>query len=189
MPKEEYHKQDEMECMQLLYEKFYARLHRYAHTFLDDEEDAADVVGDVFMSIWESWKGNHEIAANPPASFLYTAVKNKCLDRLRHNKAGMNYIQQMESMGEMTTDTEVEEFEQRITQLHHAIKQLPKIDQQVLKCTYFKNMTYRQTAEQLEITESMVHKHMIKIYKVLRSVLKIIIIGYQTLGVIVSTIK
>ena len=40
--------------MEFLYKKFYVRLHRYALTFLGDEDEATDVVGEVFLQIWES---------------------------------------------------------------------------------------------------------------------------------------
>lgn len=42
--------------MEFLYKKFYVRLHRYALTFLGDEDEATDVVGEVFLQIWESWQ-------------------------------------------------------------------------------------------------------------------------------------
>jgi RNA polymerase sigma-70 factor (ECF subfamily) len=180
---------DNMQRMKLLYEKFYARLYRYALTFMDYEEDASDIVGDVFMTVWEDWQREESTIIQPPASFLYTAVRNRCLDRLRHHQASKNYIQQMTAASNLTNDADVEDFEQRIVKLYDAIKQLPELDQQVLNCTYFKNLSYKQTADQLDITESMVHKHMLKVYKLLRGMLKIIIIGYQTFGLFVSWLK
>ena len=35
--------------MELLYKKFYVLLYRYAQTFLDDEDEAKDVVSDVLL--------------------------------------------------------------------------------------------------------------------------------------------
>lgn len=44
----------QMEC---LYETYYVRLHRYAQTFLGDEDEATDVVGEIFLHLWEKMAG------------------------------------------------------------------------------------------------------------------------------------
>lgn len=70
--------------MELLYKKFYVLLYRYAQTFLDDEDEAKDVVSDVFQRIWESWQQMDEQLINQldvSATFLYTSVRNRCLDK------------------------------------------------------------------------------------------------------------
>lgn len=78
--------------MELLYKKFYVRLHRYALTFLGDEDEATDVVGEVFLQIWESWQVGATINERKNiAAYLYTRVRNNCLDHLRHRKAIDNY--------------------------------------------------------------------------------------------------
>ena len=129
--------------MELLYKKFYVRLHRYALTFLGDEDEATDVVGEVFLQIWESWQVGATINERKNiAAYLYTRVRNSCLDHLRHRKAIDNYNTFLKATSPFTTDAEVEDFEKRITRLREAIENLPPSDRRVLKAVYFEHLSY-----------------------------------------------
>lgn len=154
--------------MEHMYKQFYVSLYRYAQTFLDDEDEAKDVVSDVFQKIWDTWQVSEEEQQVPPSSFLYTTVRNKCLDKLRHNKASENYASFVKATESLTTDREVEEFESRIAKLHEAIDSLPAYEQMVLRSVYFQRLSYKEAAAQLNMSENMVHKHMVKAFRLLR---------------------
>ncbi len=159
--------------MELLYKKFYVRLHRYALTFLGDEDEASDVVGVVFLQIWESWQVGATINERKNiAAYLYTRVRNSCLDHLRHRKAIDNYNTFLKATSPFTTDAEVEDFEKRITRLREAIENLPPSDRRVLKAVYFEHLSYKEAAERLEMSENMIHKHMTKAFRQLREMSK-----------------
>lgn len=159
--------------MELLYKKFYVRLHRYALTFLGDEDEATDVVGEVFLQIWESWQVGATINERKNiAAYLYTRVRNNCLDHLRHRKAIDNYNTFLKATSPFTTDAEVEDFEKRITRLREAIENLPPSDRRVLKAVYFERLSYKEAAERLEMSENMIHKHMTKAFRQLREMSK-----------------
>lgn len=157
--------------MELLYKKFYVLLYRYAQTFLDDEDEAKDVVSDVFQRIWESWQQMDEQLINQldiSAAFLYTSVRNRCLDKLRHEKATNHYASLVKATESLVSDDEIVEFEKRITMLRKAIDQLPAYEQMVLRSVYFQHLSYKETAAQLNMSENMVHKRMTKAFRLLR---------------------
>lgn len=159
--------------MEFLYKKFYVRLHHYALTFLGDEDEATDVVGEVFLQIWESWQVGATINERKNiAAYLYTRVRNSCLDHLRHRKAIDNYNTFLKATSPFTTDAEVEDFEKRITRLREAIENLPPSDRRVLKAVYFEHLSYKEAAERLEMSENMIHKHMTKAFRQLREMSK-----------------
>lgn len=160
-----------LEEMELLYKKFYVLLYRYAQTFLDNEDEAKDVVGDVFQRLWETWQ-HTDVHPAPSSSFLYTSVRNRCLDKLRHDKVCDHYASLVKATESMTTDSEVEEFEKRITKLREAIDKLPAYSQMVLRSVYFQHLSYKETAAQLNMSENMVHKHMVKAFRLLREMSK-----------------
>lgn len=157
--------------MELLYKKFYVLLYRYAQTFLDDEDEAKDVVSDVFQRIWESWQQMDEQLINQldvSATFLYTSVRNRCLDKLLHEKATDHYASLVKATESLVSDDEIVEFEKRITMLRKAIDQLPAYEQMVLRSVYFQHLSYKETAAQLHMSENMVHKRMTKAFRLLR---------------------
>ena len=131
--------------MELLYKKFYTLLYRYAQTFLDDEDEAKDVVSDVFQRLWESWQQTEEHLDVSP-TFLYTSVRNRCLDKLRHEKASDHYASLVKATESLASDDEIIEFEKRITMLRKAIDQLPAYEQMVLRSVYFQHLSYKETA-------------------------------------------
>lgn len=159
------------ELMEQLFHDYYARLYLYALNFLDDEDEAKDVVSNVFALIWQKWQRT-ENAENPGATYLYTAVRNSCIDFLRHTKAKENYGQFLERYYQSEYNDDMDAYESRIQTVSLLIEQLPEPDKSILNCCYFKRMTYKETAEKLQLTLVVVKKKMLKVFKFLREELR-----------------
>lgn len=159
--------------MEALFKRFYKPLYLYALTFLCDEEQAKDITGGVFQTAWEMLReGSLTPDDRQAVGFLYTTVRHRCLDKLRHDKAIDRYTRLQVGTTPLGTEEEVMEFEQRIQQVKEAIEQLPEPEKSILKCTYFRKMTYRETAELLHTSVNMIHKRMSIVFKMMRKMLK-----------------
>ena len=159
--------------MEALFKRFYKPLYLYALTFLCDEERAKDITGGVFQTVWEMLReGSLAPDDRQAVGFLYTTVRHRCLDKLRHDKAIDRYTRLQAGTTPLGTEEEVMEFEQRIQQVKEAIEQLPEPEKSILKCTYFRKMTYRETAELLHTSVNMIHKRMNNVFKTMRKMLK-----------------
>lgn len=169
---------DKWHGMEQLYEQFYERLVVYAFGFLSSKEEASDVVSGVMELIWNDWQADTPRYPNPNAPLLYSLVRNKCLDILRHSKAHNRYASLFLATADMTTPMDVDAFEERISKLQAAIAELSDADRDVLRCTYFEHMTYKQAAEALDISENTVHKRMLRTFRTLREMLKFIVAWY-----------
>lgn len=157
-----------MQLMERLYSQFYRRLYLYAMTFVSDADDAGDIVSD----LWQQWQTTAEVNP-PPSNYLYTSVRNRCLDWLRHNKVHANYISLAEATAEAFDNVEeVEAYERRIAEISRIVSTLPEPKRSVLNCCYFKHLTYRQTAERLGLSTVSVKKHIMGVFKMLRKALK-----------------
>ena len=158
--------------MELLYQKFYRKLYLYALTLLEhDEAEANDVVSEVFSRIWQLWHEEMQITL-VTSNLLYAMVHNRCVDYLRKQNIKARYLQFAQRIDTFVSENDVNEFEERIELLRNAISHLPELDKSILHHCYFKNKTYKETANALGITEVVVHKHMMKVYKELRIMLK-----------------
>lgn len=177
-----------MQDMEQLYAMYYVRLFRYAETFLGDTEEAKDVVTSVFQTVWEDWRHRRTITS-PTTAFLYATVRNRCLDHLRRRRAGDNYVRQMMLGSQLADDDEVRDFEEHVDLLHKAIARLGERQRQVLMCTYFEGLTYKETAEKLNMSENMVHKHMTHVLAALRKMLKALILVYPWVELLRIIIK
>ena len=159
--------------MEALFKRFYKPLYLYALTFLCDEEQAKDITGGVFQTVWEMLReGSLTPDDRQAVGFLYTTVRHRCLDKLRHDKAIDRYTRLQVGTTPLGTEEEVMEFEQRIQQVKEAIEQLPEPEKSILKCTYFRKMTYQETAELLHTSVNMIHKRMSIVFKMMRKMLK-----------------
>ena len=156
-----------MALMEGLYESFYQRLFLYALTFLDNEEEARDAVGEVFSKVWSQWEKRGE-AEQTTQTYLYQLTRNRCLDLLRRDKARRNYAAFVASLPSFDGDDDAQHYEERIRQLSQAIDRLPEPGKTILHCCYFRHMTYQQTAERLQLTLVVVKKNMLKVFKILR---------------------
>ena len=162
------HSSHSLSAMEQLYAAFYQRLYLYALTFLNDDDEARDVVSDVFTAVWNGCNRQADDAV-PTSAFLYNLTRNRCIDLLRRDKARQNYA---EFIRHMETESFVADdhahYEERITQLRQAIDRLPEPERAILECCYFQRLTYKQAAEQLQLTLVVIKKNMLKVFKKLR---------------------
>lgn len=162
---------DRTQSMERLFLDYYTRLYLYALNFLDDEDEAKDVVSGVFASLWQKWQQSGFVDS-PGATLLYTLVRNSCIDTLRHTKAKENYALFVERYYKTHHDDSPDEYERRVAHVGTLIDQLPEPDKSILRCCYFRRLTYRQTAEALGLTLVVVKKRMLKVFKFLREELR-----------------
>ena len=126
--------------MEALFKRFYKPLYLYALTFLCDEERAKDITGGVFQTVWEMLReGSLAPDDRQAVGFLYTTVRHRCLDKLRHDKAIDRYTRLQAGTTPLGTEEEVMEFEQRIQQVKEAIEQLPEPEKSILKHLFQKD--------------------------------------------------
>lgn len=171
----EYHNKESIQItfldqMELLYKKFYRKLFLYALTYLGEEEEARDMVSDMFVQLWYKWK-EEQTVRTPSASYLYAMLRSRCVDKLRRQEVENRYLQQLEK-DRFDNEEDVKEYEQTVTRLYTAIQQLPEPGKTILHHCYFDHMTYQQTADKLQMSLPMVKKHMAKIFQLLRDKLK-----------------
>ncbi len=60
------------------------KLYRFANRFMDDSEEAIDIVHDTMLKLWKK-KSFLKTVSNAEA-YAYTLTKNICFDRIKHKK-------------------------------------------------------------------------------------------------------
>ncbi len=119
-------------------------------------DTSEDMVQEVFIKIWE--QKIQYVNFNATKSFLYTSVRNRCLDYLK-SKYHRSVIQSPDiDFDQMVTE---EFFHTQLTiidtysQLETAIKQLPNKCEQVIRLS-LKAYTNKEIAEELSISKNTV---------------------------------
>ncbi len=141
----------------------YPRTCNLAIGLVRDEETARDIVQDAFEDLFRSDKN---LSRTEMRNYLYMTVRHKCVDHFRklaiHNRYS-EYVMQTLSKEETADD-----HDEKVDKIYELIEQMSPKTRQIILDHYLGRMKYRQMAEDMQISESAVKKHLIKGLKFLR---------------------
>ncbi len=165
------------QAFKFLFETYHPRLCNYASRFVEDEEAAQDIVQDCFVHLWECRK---MVASDTVAPMLFTMVRNKCLNHIKHLNIVRNYERELsqQNNGEEllyrkdfwgNSDEKVL-YEELKGEIMSQIDKLPPRTREVFMLSRFEGLKNREIAEQLNIAVKVVEKHITKTLKALADV-------------------
>ena len=162
----------EIPAFEMLFKTFYQPLCRYATSFLKDPDDAEEIVQAAFIGFWEK---REAISIDTSVkSYLYRAVRNSCLNELKHEQVKQRYIAGETVMGEKASESADHlaihvELEEKIKA---AIQMLPEQCRLIFTMSRFEELKYQEIADQLNLSVKTVENQMGKALKIMRAQLK-----------------
>lgn len=157
---------DDEEAFRSLFFEFFSSLCVFAHRYVEDWDTCEDLVQDTFFKIWKNRKS---IEINTSSrNFLITSVRNSCIDYLRKQDSARAWQEkEIKDKTEYTSDDLYShiELEQMLTT---ALSKLPGNVREVFEMNRFEGKTYKEIAEEKNISVKTVEAHMTKALKVLR---------------------
>lgn len=160
---------DEEQRFHTLFVEMYPKLVRYAAALMTDADEARDIVSDVFE---RAWQRHATLDDENGLAWLYAAVRNACLNRLKHLKVEQEHI---EAVIEATREDMADNYSQHEALLRRAEEiahSLPEPTRSILRMCYWDKQTYRQVAEHLGISPDTVKKHISKALRTLRETMR-----------------
>ncbi len=162
-------KHGDAEAFRELFDEFYPRLCSFACKYLKDDQASEDVVQEVLSDIWDRRKTI--IIKISVKSFLYTSVKNRCLNRINKD---LNEKKRLLDYVTYASDS-VEEYnyieEEVHANLYKAIKNLPEKSQEVILLS-MREMSNVEIQEELNVSVNTVKSNKRRAYKMLREMLR-----------------
>ncbi|MGX5816587.1 RNA polymerase sigma-70 factor [Chitinophaga lutea] len=136
-----------------LFREYYARLCHYAFQFTRDAETARDVAQESFVT----YLGRQdEVAEHPNAvrDFLYTTVRNACLNRLRHEKVVRRFEQEQAAASPTEEPRAMQAMirSEVLAAIHGALDTLPEACARIVRMGYIDGLRNQQIAEALDIS-------------------------------------
>ena len=163
-----------------IYLNYFPRLLRFAREYVLCDEDAENIIQDVFATLWER-RGDLKIHISL-ASYLFILIKNRCIDHLRKKKhadtgkkqmqESFAYEQQMKLYSlealdhTLISDSDTEQI------IARAIDALPPKCREIFIFNKIDGKKYREIAEELHISVSTVENQMSIALRKLREQLK-----------------
>ncbi|SFF12729.1 RNA polymerase sigma-70 factor [Sunxiuqinia elliptica] len=151
----------------LIFKYYYSGLCTYAYYFLSDEDSSEDLVQELFLKLWLS---KSAIIINTSLkAYLFTAIKNRCTDFIRHQEVKQKHEQSISKnlwqsvlINEFYTESELDEI------LEQALKKIPEKCRYIFCLSRFEGKTNNEIAISLGLSKRTVETHISNALKILR---------------------
>lgn len=144
----------------------------YAFNFLKEQEASEEIVQEVFYQLWI--KRDETEIKTAISSYLYRAVRNRCINLIKHLEIRENYkqynSQEIEKAdAEFTDSLTVNELDSKI---RRAIDNMPIQRKKIFLMSRYDEMTYKEIAEKMGLSKKTIENQMGKALQYLRDELK-----------------
>lgn len=163
-------KEGEIGNFELIFHKYYMALVNYANTILNDIEESEDQVQQIYIMLWEK-RAIIEIHTSLRA-FLYKAVHNACLNKIKQQKVRSEYAKEIQLNNNSDYQYEKLEVNELQKKIDNAIDLLPEQCSKIFKMSRFEQLKYQEIADQLGLSIKTIENQMGKALKILREQLK-----------------
>ena len=158
------------EAFDQLVTRYWKRVCGYAFTILRSLEDAEDAAQETFL---RAFKGREQFEEGREFTpWLYRIATNTCIDRVRSRKRDHARLGDIEVEDEGETPADLYEREEVRGRVREAVFSLPEAYGQVVYLRYAGDMSYREIASALSISESAVETRLFRGKQMIRSLLR-----------------
>lgn len=139
-----------------LYDQSSTLLFTLAFRILNDREEAAELLQEVYLEVWRK-VARYDVGRGTPVAWLVTLTRSRAIDRLRaRTSRGMHLVAeslenpavaQIQDQGPSPYDAQEDnELRQSISQ---ALAELPAAQQQALEMAYYQGLSHTEIAAKL----------------------------------------
>ena len=163
-------KNGDIDAFDLIYNKYCNKLHKFVLRYLKQEEDAQEIVQEVFIKIWES--RNNINTYSSFESFLFTIAYNSSISLLRkriNEEKSRDYLKHFPQLYQADTiidDIHFQELNQKVNLL---LEQLTPRQKEIYSLSRDEGLTHKQIAQKLNLSENTIKNHLVSTLKFLKS--------------------
>ncbi len=168
-----------------LFRLYYRPLCVYALHYLKDKDLIEDLVQEAFTAYWMKQAASDVI--DSPRAYLYTAVRNRCIDAIRRRR---RQDVELESVGEdilpveddvAISDDEAVDNSVKEARIWSAIDRLPAKRRRIFLMSRRDGMKYSEIAQSLGLSENTVRNQISKALEAIRQGVKKVILFLMSL--------
>lgn len=151
-----------------IFDRYKVILYKHAFQMLNSQEEANDVIQDVFLALWD--KRDTLNLKTSLSAYLYSSVRNRIFDLISHQKVVSRYMDSIRDFiaeGSYTADGQVRE-KQLASIIEKEIAALPLKMRVVFELRRQDELSYKQIGQQLNISDKTVKQQVHNAVKILR---------------------
>lgn len=149
------------------------KLLRFARQILQDEEEAKDVLQDIFLKLWQK---REELAkVENLEAFAFRMMRNRCLDVIRSRRTiSLEVVKKNNQPEEESSDTDYLENEEMAGLAKRIIAQLPDLQRTIIHLRDIEQLEYEEIAVATEMNVNAIRVNLSRARKRVRDeILKI----------------
>lgn len=155
------------DVFEAVFKQFAPSMYNIAVRYVKDEDDANDMVQDVFLNLWKGAENLDERA--PINHYLARATVNTCLNRIKKEQRKEVYAkEQMHTTPPVENNHSLLEHKELEAKYRSALEKLPEQCRRVFEMSRLKGLSPAEIAEQLNISINTVYAHLTTALKRLR---------------------
>jgi RNA polymerase sigma-70 factor (family 1) len=158
------------EAFTMLYRRYWQSLFTSAAKALRSKTDAADLVQDIFLSIWNR---RHELSITGSlGAYLQTSVRYKVIKYIEKNITRRDYLILFSDMLVNYQPPDVEsqlQIKELQTAIQSAVDQMPHKMREVYQLSRKHHLSHKEIAESLGISDETVKKHIQHALQIIKS--------------------
>lgn len=143
-----------------LYRRYWEELFITSAKTLRGKDEAADIVQDVFLSLWNRRKELN--IQGSVAAYLHTSVRYKCINYIERNITRRDYLLRLTrvQINNFSTNPEAKLILKEMQEtIGKAVSSMPPKMQEVYKLSRLEHLSHKEIAEYLSISVETVKKH------------------------------
>ena len=142
--------------LEILFKTHYTSMYHLAVSLLYDEDEARDVVSDIFASLLD---GGMAIRSDNARGFLLTCVRNSCINVIRHKQMRERFIR-LYSTGVEPQDSGPDDTVMLAELRKYIDNHLPPLTRRIFTLRYLQDMTCQQVADAVGVSRTTAHHHL-----------------------------
>jgi len=164
-----------MTSFERIYTEHYHYLFLYSLKFVENDNDAHDIVQEVFVSVWE--KEKYKLEKTHLKSYLFNSVRNSCFNYLKHQTIVRKHVEEEHDslkMHELDFYKSGEKSlieKEDLEKIYAAIDSLSDNYKEIIQLSRFEGLKNKQVAEQLKIPGRTVETRLFRALNKLREIL------------------
>lgn len=149
-----------------LFRLYYAELFVFAHRMVWSEEECHDIVTDAYEMLWRHFARIEAVTAR---AWLYSTVRNACLDHLERQRHHKDYAELYRRLTSHVDDWDwLAECDERTKVVGDVLARMDDKSRRILHACYVERKKYREVAEEMGISTSTVKKYVMRALKTIR---------------------